>query len=325
MGYPNNSPLTFTQGPGYVDEILATTMSLYHPTLVDNIYIAIPTLSFLKKKGKKTSKGVSGVSIIIPVKFRKNTTAKMYSDDDVLDITRQQNYTTAQYLWKQLAVTVVVTGLEATMNSGDQAIIDLVSERLKDAELSGAEKLSTQLFNASAGSKDLIPLGTLVDATSSVGDINSSSYSWWQAQAVTSGSFAAQGISDWRNGYNLCCQYSETDIPTFAVTTQTVHQYYEGVLQPQERFMSTDKADAGFMKLQFKGIPIVWDPSATSGTLWFLNDNHIELRVASGKDFAAGKWIEPDNADTRVCKMLWYGALLCNERRKNCKISSISA
>ena len=53
MAYPNGSPLTFTTGPQNVDEILASTMSQYHKSLVDNIYIAIPTLRFLVSKGKR--------------------------------------------------------------------------------------------------------------------------------------------------------------------------------------------------------------------------------------------------------------------------------
>lgn len=325
MAYSNGSPLTFTQGVTNVDSILATTISNYKKTLSDNIYLAIPTLDFLKKKGKKASKVVSGVSLIVPIVYRKNTTAKMYSADDVLDITGQNNYTAAQYLWKQGSVAVKVNGLEAAMNAGEQALIDLVSARMKDAERSGMEMLSTEIFLASPGSKDLISLPTLVDATSDVGDINSTTYSWWQSSVTTSGSFAAQGLSDMRGLYNTLSQYDANDIPDFIVTTQAIHQYYEGVLQPQERFQSTDKADAGFMKLLFKSIPIVWDPKATSGVLYMLNTNHIELAVSNSRDFEPSKWIEPDNQDSRVCKLLWMGVLYSDARRYLGKMASVSA
>jgi len=325
MAYPNGSPLTETKGPSNIDEILATTIVNYKKKLADNIYVKIPTLDFLKKKGKKSSKIVSGVSLGVPVVYRKNSTAKMYSADDTLDITGQNNYTMAQYLWKQGSVAVKVNGLEAEMNKGEQALIDLISSRLKDAEKSGQEMLSAELYLASPGSKDLISLPTLVDASSNVGDIDSSTYSWWQANVTTSGSFAAQGLSDMRGLYNTLSQYDENDIPDFAVTTQSIQQYYEGVLQPQERFMNTDKADAGFMKLLFKAIPIVWDPKATSGVLYMLNTNHIELAVSSTRDFEPSKWIEPDNQDSRVCKLLWMGCLFSDARRYNGKMTSVTA
>jgi hypothetical protein len=325
MAYPNGSPKVFTMGPAAVDEILATSTTNYKKTLADNIYVKVPTLNFLKKKGKKSSKVVSGVSLGVPVVYRKNTTAKMYAADDELDITGQNNYTMAQYLWKQGSVTVKVNGLEAAINSGEQAIIDLVSARLKDAEKSGSEMLSTELFLASPTSRDLISLPSLIDASSNVGDIDSSTYSWWQANVTTSGSFAAQGLSDMRGLYNTCSQYDENDTPDVIITTQAAHQYYEGVLQPQERFMNTDKADAGFMKLMFKGLPIVWDPKATSGVMYFLNTNHVELSVSSSRDFEPGKWIEPDNQDSRVCKLLWMGVLYSDARRYLGKMTTISA
>lgn len=325
MAYPSGSPKTFTYGPAAIDEILATTISNYKKTLADNIYQKIPTLNFLKKKGKKSSKVVSGVSLVVPIVYRKNTTAKMYSADDELDITGQNNYTAAQFLWKQGSVAVKVNGLEAAINSGEQALIDLVTSRLKDAEKSGQEMLSKEIFLASPTSKDLISLPTLVDATSNIGDIDSSVYSFWQANVVTSGSFAAQGLSDMRNLYNLLGQYDENDIPDFITTTQSIHQYYEGVLQPQERFTSTDKADAGFMKLLFKSLPIIWDPNCTSGVLYMLNTNHIELAVSSSRDFEPSKWIEPDNQDSRVCKLLWMGVLYSDARRYNGKMTTVTA
>jgi len=325
MSYPNGAPKTFTYGPSAIDEILATTISNYKKTLADNIYVAIPTLDFLRKKGKKSSKIVSGVSLVVPIVYKKNTTAKMYSADDELDITGQNNYTAAQFLWKQGSVAVKVNGLEAAINSGEQALIDLITSRLKDAERSGQEMLSTEVFLASPTSKDLISLPTLVDASSNIGDIDSSSYSWWQANVTSSGSFAAQGLSDMRALYNTLSQYDANDIPDAIVTTQSIHQYYEGVLQPQERFMNTDKADAGFMKLMFKGMPIVWDPKATSGVLYMLNTNHVELAVSSSRDFEPSKWIEPDNQDSRVCKLLWMGCLYSDARRYNGKMTSVTA
>lgn len=325
MAYPNGVPKVFTYGPSYVDEVLATTTANYKKTLADNIYVAIPTLDFLVKKGKKTSQVVEGESLVVPIVYKFNSTAMMYSADDILNINGQNNYTAAQYLWKQAAVTVRVNGLEATMNKGKQALINLVSARLKDAEKSGMNLLSQELFIASPTSLDLIGLPTLVDATSSIGDINSSSYSWWQANVITSGSFSAQGVSDWRNLHNTLSQYGNNEVPTVYVMPQAIHQYYEGTLVPQERFVSTKEGDAGFGKLAFKMTPTIWDPYATSGTLYGLNTNHIELAVGVGKDFEPGNWIEADNQDTKICKLLWTGVLYSDARRYNGKLTSITA
>jgi hypothetical protein len=308
-------------GPSNVDELLATTLSDYHDELVDNIYVAIPTLRELKKKGRKT-KG-SGISIVYPLEYRKNTTAKFYSDDDVLDTTRQNNYTSAQYLWKQLSVTVSITGLEATINSGSEAVIDLIKSRLTSAENSGMEQLSSAIFAASPTTKELISLPTLIDATSNIGDIDSSTNSWWQSQVTTSGSFAAQGLSDMRHTYNLCSQFSEMDIPDLMTTTQAVHEYYEGMLQHQERYASAEEVDAGIKRLVFKGKPVVWDPKCTSGVMYFLNSKHLELRIA--KDFISDGWVRPDNQDIKVTHLLWYGAFVSDERRKQGKMTTISA
>jgi len=333
MPYPNGGvPKTFTYGPSNIDEILATTVSSYMKKMADNIYIRIPTLNFLIKKGKKHSELISGVSLVVPIKYKKNSTAMFYSGDDVLDITTQNNYTAAQYLWKQAAAAVTLNGLEATMNRGKQALINLVNERLLDAEESGQQMLAAALFNTNPGADDLLPISQLVDASSSIGDIASASNPWWQANVISSGSFSAEGVADMRNLYNTLSQYgtetatTEGDLPDVVVTTQQIHQFYEGTLVPQERFTSTDQGDAGFGKLLFKATPIVWDPADTNtGVLYMLNTNHIELVVGEGKEWFPSKWIESQTQDKKVCRLVWIGCLYCNARRNNGKLTGITA
>jgi hypothetical protein len=326
MAYPNGSPLTFTTGPQNVDEILASTMSQYHKSLVDNIYIAIPTLRYLVSKGKKKIKDVgNGVSYIIPVIYKVNSTANSYSNDDILDTTPQNNYTDAQYLWKQYSVSVVVTGLESMMNSGRQAIFNLVKARIDDAEKSGKQKLAQALFNTAPGTKDIIPIYQLVDATSSIADINSSTNPFWQSQVTTSGSFAAQGWADLRHNFNLCSQFDDTDQPDFFVTTQNIYEYYEGTLVVLERYTSTKEADAGIEALKFKGRPFFWDPSCNSGTVYELNSNHLELAIAGSRDWSEGGFVKPTNQDLRVNILYWGGALVSNARRYLGRLNSVTA
>src|ERR1700744_241367 len=92
----------FTYGPQNVGSLIATTLSNYGKELSDNVHKAIPLLAWLSVKKKVTEDG--GASIIRSVVYASNSTAAFYSSDDTLDTTIQDNFTAAQWQWRQAAV-----------------------------------------------------------------------------------------------------------------------------------------------------------------------------------------------------------------------------
>ena len=60
-------------------------------------------------------------------------------------------FSDARYDWKQCAVSVTVSGLESLKNSGKEKIIDLVSSRVRNAERTMMNNMSTAIYSDGTG------------------------------------------------------------------------------------------------------------------------------------------------------------------------------
>lgn len=313
---------TFTHGPANVTTLLATTLENRRKDLQDQIFNDLPTVKFLKDKGQVSISG--GATIVTPLMYAKNTTAQFYNGYDQLNTQPQEGFTTAQFKWKESAVSISVSNREENIqNQGPEAVLNLVNQKIDQAEMSLKDLLNTAFYASSPASTDITSLVTLVDATSEIGDINSTTYSWWQSLVTTGGSFAAQGRSDMLTTYNTLITRGAA--PDFLVTTPTVHAYYEGSLIPQLRYQGNSSADASFGKLTFKNVPIFFDTAATAGVIYMLNSKHIQLYVSSGNNMRMVEWVKPGNQTAKVTQIIMALELGTNNRRRLGKITGITA
>jgi hypothetical protein len=106
------------------------------------------------------------------------------------------------------------------------------------------------------------------------------------------------------------------DKPDGIFTTQTIFEYYEKALQPQERFASNTVADAGFLNLTFKGVPMMFDRDCSSGLMYMLNSKNLAFVVHKDADFSTGPFQTPENQDVSTAMILFQGNLTTNQRRK---------
>ena len=62
--------------------------------------------------------------------YAENDTAMWYSGLDLLNVTQQDVLSAAEFDWKQLAVSVIFSGLEQLQNSGKERVIDWLAARV---------------------------------------------------------------------------------------------------------------------------------------------------------------------------------------------------
>ena len=300
--------------------------------MIDNIFDVYPTLSYLNGKLGRATRGGSvkrmldgGVMIVEQLIYNQNSTVDSYSGAETLDTTLQDEFTVAKYDWKQYSATVGITGRERRQNNGEAAMIDLLSGKVKVAEMSLRDRMSLDVFGDGTGNnnKNMGGLDLLVSATSTAGLLAPATYTWWVSTVTSGGSFAAQGIDDMRTTFNTIS--FGNDKPDFIVTTQDVFEFYEKALQPQERFVDIKSADAGFQNLTFKGVPMHFDRDCNSGTMYFLNSNYLNLVVHSQADFSTGEFLTRVDQDVTSSKILWQGNMTTNNRRYLGKITGITA
>lgn len=310
-------PLSFS----VPDSVLSTTLAKYSKTMQDNIFRANPLYYWMigqypdvageevQSRGKlKILDG--GESIVEPLMYESNSTVGSYSAYGILDTTPQEGMTSARFTWKQTAVSISISGREERQNAGSETrIINLLESKAKQAEMSMQEDLNRQAFGAGTDSStDLLGLQTICATTGTVGGISRTGNAWWAAKVATSaGSFAAGGLDAMRTKYNDVTRGA--DHCDLIITTQTVFEYYEKTLQPQERFSDTKLADGGFQNLRFKGAPVTFDLYCPSGEMYFLNSDYLKLQVHKDANMNTTDFVKPENQDAKVAQMLFMGEL----------------
>lgn len=322
------APLLQNYGPGNVDEVLSTSLVNMIPGIRDNIFKSNPVFKWLyegKGGGRMRRKG--GAALSHAAMHQRNSTAMSYQRYDLLDVTPQDGLVRDQWPWAQYSVSVTIDGYsDRIANAGDSKLEDLLEAKKMQAEESLSLLLEQHLFAASPGAKDIQSLATVVATSGTVGGINGTTNSWWQACAGTaSGSFAAQGRSDLTNAWNLVSIQNPTGGPEMLVSDQGTFQFYESSLVSLERFTDNKLADIGIENLKFKSTPWTWSAQATSGAIYLLHSKGLEFIVNSDTDFTTSPFVRPSNQDARTAQILLACALATGNRRKNAKLTGITA
>jgi len=317
------------------DSVLTTTLANYREKLVDNIFDEYAFLSYLNGKlGKAIRNGGSikrlldgGDSIVEHLLYETNSTISSYSGSETIDTTIQDGMTIARYNWKQYGGSIGFTGLEKAQNSGQAAMIDLIEARTKQAIMTLRKNLNQDAFGDGTGNsnKTLTGLQALVSTTATVGGLNPTTFAWWVAQSTTSGVFSTQGLADMTTTFYNCAQGS-SDTPDAIFTTQTILEAFENTLVPQQRYGNEDElAKVGWRHLTFKSVPVFYDLDCPSGNMYFLNSKYLNFCVHKNHDFVITPAVTREDKDTTSSKILFYGNMTTNNRRKLGVMTSITA
>ncbi len=319
------TPLSWGPANGVGALITTTQENRDIKELQDAVFSRLTLLDFLTKKHKVRRGG--GTFINVPIRSSANTTAGFYSNYGTILTDPQDNETSAQFLYKQAAASITLSGKEERIqNKGKYEVIDLVRTKIEDAEMSLRNTINTALFATSPATQEVGSLVTSIDATSSIGAINSTTYSFWQAVNTTSGSFSAQGLADMRTLWSTLEQRMPVSAPDLLLTTVAIRDYYEASLTPQQRYAPSDNTGNGsFEKLKFKSAIVDVDAQCNSGVMYFLNSDVMELCIDPDTDFKMTEWVKPANQDARVAQYLVGLELVIKNRRKLGKLNTITA
>lgn len=303
-----------------LSEIVTTTIESRSGSLADNVSKNHALLDRLEKKGKR--KPVSGGrQIVQELEYGENGTFNWYSGYDPLNISPSEVFTAAQFDWKQASVAVSISGLEELMNSGEEAIIDLLESRIENAERTMKNQMGAAVYGdgTAAGGKAIGGLGLLVpDAPTAgtVGGINRATWTFWQSKkfgSVADGGGAATTANIISYMNRLWLQLVRgTDKPDIVLADNNYYRLYMEALQPQQRFSSSDMAQAGFESLKFQSADIVFDGgiggACPANHMFFLNTDYIYLRPHAKRQYVP---LAPDrfstNQDAMVKLIGWAG------------------
>ena len=310
-----------------------TTTSLKHRTgkLADNMKKNIALLNRMERSG--TIKPVpGGTSIIQELEYAENATFTRYSGYEVLNISPSDVFTAAEFDWKQAAVAVTISGLEGSViNTGPDAIIPLLSSRIKNAEKTMRNNIWSDMYSdgTASSSKQIGGLQLLVaDAptTGTVGGINRATWTFWRNQKYQTTSDGGSAASSANMQKFMNAIYNTlvrgTDKPDLLPCDVNYYNFYLQSLQTIQRITSDSMASAGFTSLKYMDADVVLDgfaagsagvaASASAGGcptnhMYFLNTDYLHWRPHSDRDMVPLDTVQSINQDATVKLIVFAG------------------
>ena len=307
--------------PG-ASEIVTTTLRNRANEVADNYTNNNGLLRFLKKKGNVMPFG-GGRTIAKSLAFAQNGTANSYSGYDPIDITPQDVLTMAEFPIVQYAASVTVSGLELLMNSGKEQAINLLKERVDNAYGSLENKIALDLYGdgTANGGKAIGGLAAAVSGTPTVGiyggiDRSTTAGAFWRNQkfsGVTDGGAAVTqaNITSYMNTLYYRCVRGGNK-PKVAIADNAFYLKYLASLQANQRFTTSDTAQAGFGELMFlAGCPVIIDGAYNGGapanTMYMLNTDFLYYQPHSARNFTEISERHAINQDVMIKLIGWAG------------------
>jgi len=313
------------------DEIITTTLKNRSGKVADNVTNNNAFLRLCSKKGNVQLED-GGQTLVQELEFAENSTFKYYDGFETLNVSQSDVLSAAEFDWKQAAVAVTVSGKEMRQNMGENRVINFVAAKVKNAENTMANNLSTGIFSDGTGSsgKQIGGLQLIVadaPSTGTVGGINRANYSFWRNyayDATTDGGAAATSanIQDYMNNVwiNTVRGADRTDA---IVADSAYFNLYWQSLQAIQRITSEEKAGAGFRSLEFNGpggsAPVLLDQAAPTNHMYFLNTDYLFWKVHSDANYALQNDIRSVNQDAIVKHILFMG----NMTASNCDLQGV--
>jgi hypothetical protein len=147
-------------------------MHNYRKSLTDNIFNSRALLEYLMSKGRvRTIDG--GISIVEPLLLGPGE-AKSYGPWEQIQVNAVAGISAAQFPWRQLVSTIIISGLEEAQNNGKEQMINLVEAKVMQSEETLKNILSRMIYGTMGGAAlptDFTAFTTLIDGTAAAGGI----------------------------------------------------------------------------------------------------------------------------------------------------------
>lgn len=299
-------------------QVSAVTSKYYVKKLADNVFDKSPLLKRAKEKFYESVNG--GDAIVMPLEYADVPSA-WYEGSETLDTSDDDTFTAAEIAWKQAYANITISRIDELKNNSTEKMVDFVKSKMKNAEKTIVTLMGTGLYSAGTNSKEILGLRNWVSASNTVGGISQTSNSWYQAQIDSS--TTTLSVAAMQDLYSDC--QVDNDNPTVMMTTKAIYNRYYALLQPQQRFIDTETAKAGFTSLMFNGIPVIADSYCPTGYLFALNEGTLHLFYHPEEDFRFEPFQKPTNQNVKVGKIYWAGNFGCDNNRKNGAMTAITA
>jgi hypothetical protein len=305
-------------------ELVSTTYRMHKKEVADNVSNHNALYRRMTEKGNIRLED-GGLSIVCTLDYATNSNYQRYSGYDVLNIGAVDVISAAEFPWRQAAISVAASGSEIRANNGSSRIINLAKAKLKNAQRSMSNGLSSDLFSDGTATNQMNGIQAIVadTGTGTVGGINSSTFQFWQNQVFdASDNSVTVSAATIEAGMMLplwlqCTRGNDT--PDLIVMDSNYFSFYEASQSSLKRYAPSDEGKGGMISMKYKTADVFFDSSASgipANHMYFLNTDFLELVVHQDANMEIMPELRSVNQDALVIPILFQGNLVCSNRAR---------
>lgn len=311
------------------------------PQVTDQIYKSNVLFYRLDRANKRVVRG--GTQIEVPLLYSRFTSSGWYTGFDLLDTTPQDVVKNAAFDWKQTYVTVTVDGLSLIKNDSPESIASLIRTYFDVARMEMEENLGGAVFSDAVtdvkkidGIQGAIDNGTVAGTYGGLSNRTTTNSFWQPDTGALDTTTTTLTLASMQTVFGAATDGARH--PTLLVGTQANYNRYWNLNQVHQRFptepMGQDEqlAKAGFTNLLFNNVPFAVDShcntsraGTTGDSLYYLNEEYIELVVSPRADMKLEDFQQPVNQDAMTAKLLWAGNLIFSNVKRQGLQSALTA
>lgn len=334
------------------NRVLTTVRTKLLPKVVDGVLRSNVFATRMLGAAKK----FSGYSMQFPFKWQTNNQFQTFDGFDTLSTTAVDTRVRLEFFPSFGGIPVSLPLTELAKNNTESGVLDLMALEMKSSAQDMADAVGTLFFLDGTGNtnKDFLGLAAIVDDGTSVGTYGGLSRTTYTGLKATKTS--SSGTITLAKMATLWNAISDGSVhPTIGITDKATWSLYEQLLQPQERIVKDVgmvkggmKSGTGYTGLDYKGVAILADNKATSGNLYFLNEDFLNFYALpmpqtepvkyksvdiEGNDYSnvlglGFSWIDfvrPVNAAAMVGRIVLGGQLVCENPLRQGVLTAITS
>lgn len=287
------------------------------PRTRDQIFNSNPLMMKTWRKGTKLS---GGAFITQPLAYAEGP-GGVFEGMEPLDVSEVEQFTNALFNWKHYFASITIRRDDELKNAGPPAFARLLNQKMKIAQKTMRNKMAQGLYSDGTDPKAITGLRAMITGSGTTyGNISKTTNDWWRSTLRTETTLTI-GLMR-----KLMGQLTEdSDTPDLLVTTQLIYDIYYSLLQPQQRFASSQMARGGFQSILFEGRPLVVDSHCPTSNLFYLNTDYIDMVSHRRENMRFEPFRRPFRQAGRSAFIFWFGNLTGSNCRFQGRFTSITS
>jgi hypothetical protein len=331
---------------------LTALLDKIRPVIQNQITTSNPFYYKYKKSGNWKSVSQLGDRYRVPLMY-EFAPVDTFGPNGVgqVDVTPTDGQTPAFFDWARMASSVTIGDFERAQNKG--AALDLLKSKTEQAMAGLEDRFGRWLLQGNAvndgtgitvartsavnGSTFVEPIPLMIKyapGTTSVGQINPATETWWQNQTITGAATTFAGLLKEVDHLINLCSKSAGPGPDLFVADLKGYEQIAAALRAQLRFVDYEEVGFPWKAIRINGSPLVFDqfvPDVKTGTspatltigdglfstLYAANTKYMGVTVYSGADFTPGEFVRAPNGAGETSIIQWYGCHWQSRRDKH--------